>query len=112
MEFGEVLRELLEERGISQKKMAEDLNMAVSTLGNYIRDNREPDFKTLKRMADYFQVSVDYLLDHPYQQTENHKQDHLLELFRIMTPQMQEIYLEQGKILVKHSLKKETISFE
>ena len=65
MEYGEVLREILEERGISQKKMAEDLNMAVSTLGNYIRDNREPDFKTLKRMADYFQVSVDYLLDHP-----------------------------------------------
>ena len=90
--------------------MAEDLNMAVSTLGNYIRDNREPDFKTLKRMADYFQVSVDYLLDHSYQHTENHREDHLLELFRIMTPQMQEIYLEQGKILVKHSLKKETIS--
>ena len=61
MRFGETLRELLAEEGITQKQMAADLNIAASTLGNYIQNSREPDHETLKRIADYFDVSMDYL---------------------------------------------------
>lgn len=87
MHFSDILRELLEERDISQKKLANDLKIAASTLGNYIRDHREPDFETLKRIAAYFQVSV----------------DHLLQLYRSLTPVHQRIYLEQGKAFLKYS---------
>ena len=105
MEFGDILRELLDEREITQKKFAEDLNIAVSTLGNYIRDNREPDFKTLKRMADYFGVSVDYLIDHHADKTSTHEEDHLLQIFRSLSPGMQSSFLDIGIALLKNDRK-------
>ena len=48
MKFGDILRELLEEKELSQKQLAEDLNISASAVGNYVRNNREPDFETLK----------------------------------------------------------------
>ena len=51
MKFGDVLRELLEEQNLSQKQLAAELNISASALGNYIRNNREPDFEILKRIA-------------------------------------------------------------
>ncbi len=103
MNFGEVLRELLDERGITQKQFAQDLNIAVSTVGNYIRDNREPDYKTLKRMADYFNLPVDYLLDHPHEPVKNHREDRLLHLCRILPPETQDTLLDIAAVLVKRS---------
>ena len=38
MLFGDILRNLLEERNLSQKQFAEELKIAPSTLGNYIRN--------------------------------------------------------------------------
>jgi len=63
MKFGDILRDLLEQHDITQKQLAKDLNIAPSTLGNYIQNLREPDFELLKKVAAYFQVSTDYLLD-------------------------------------------------
>ena len=105
MEFGDILRELLDEREITQKQFAEDLNMAVSTLGNYIRDNREPDYHTLKRMADYFGVSVDYLIDHHAGKTSTHEEDHVLQIFRSLSPKMQRSFLDIGIALLKNDKK-------
>ena len=51
LRFGDILRDLLEERNLSQKQMAEDLNISASAVGNYVRNNREPDFETLKKIA-------------------------------------------------------------
>lgn len=62
MKFGDLLRGLLEERELSQKQLATDLNIAASTIGNYIRNTREPDFDSLRRISAYFGVSTDYLL--------------------------------------------------
>ena len=51
MNFGDVLRELLEDRNMTQKQLAADLNIAATTIGNYIRGMREPDFEILKLLA-------------------------------------------------------------
>ena len=64
MAFGDVLRCLLDDRNMTQKDFALKLNIAASTLGNYIQNSREPDFDTLKKIADNFGVTVDYLLEH------------------------------------------------
>ena len=61
MSFGDNLRALIEERGITQKELARKLNIAPSTLGSYVQNVREPDFETLKTIAGYFDVSTDYL---------------------------------------------------
>ena len=63
MSFGDHLRTLLEERSMTQKELAHHLNIAPSTVGSYVQNTREPDFSTLKSLAAYFHVSIDYLLD-------------------------------------------------
>lgn len=101
MSFGDILRKLLNDRGITQKQLAMSLNIAASTLGNYIQDSREPDFETLKRLADFFDVSVDYLLGHRSKKANSFTEDELLHIFRSLTPEQQEIYIEQGKVMIK-----------
>ena len=56
------LRELRQARGLSQLKLAIDLNMNQNTISRYECGEREADYATLIRIADYFDVSIDYLL--------------------------------------------------
>ncbi|MBQ6266240.1 MAG: helix-turn-helix transcriptional regulator [Clostridia bacterium] len=58
------IKELRTSRHLSQLKMAMDLNMAQNTLSRYETGEREPGISELIRIADYFQVSVDYLIGH------------------------------------------------
>lgn len=57
------LRELRKMRGISQLKLALDLNTSQNTISRYETGEREPGIKELIALADYFNVSVDYLLE-------------------------------------------------
>lgn len=101
MTFSDILRLLIEERGLTQKRLAGDLHIAVSTLGGYVQGTSEPDFDTLKRLAEYFEVSADYLLDFRTGKAKSHREDDLLRVFRALTPQQQEIFLEQGKAVLR-----------
>lgn len=56
------LKELRNKRHISQVKMAMDLNMNQNSISRYENGEREADYETLIAFADYFGVSVDYLL--------------------------------------------------
>ena len=57
------LKELRKKRGISQLKLALDLNMNQNTISRYETGEREADYRTLIKFADYFDVSIDYLLE-------------------------------------------------
>ena len=57
------LRELRKERGISQLKLAMDLNTNQNTISRYETGEREPGITELITLADYFDVSLDYLLE-------------------------------------------------
>lgn len=107
MSFGDILRNLLSDRGMTQKELAAQLNIAPSTLGNYIQDSREPDFETLKRIADYFDVSIDYLLDHRSKRANTFQEDELLTIFRAMTQEQRDVYVEQGKVVIRSNGKKD-----
>ena len=56
------LKELRQQKGISQLKLAMDLSMNQNTISRYETGEREADYKTLIKIADYFKVSIDYLL--------------------------------------------------
>lgn len=56
------LKELRTKRRISQVKLAMDLNMNQNSISRYENGEREADYETLVAFADYFGVSVDYLL--------------------------------------------------
>lgn len=100
MRFGDILRMLLEEKDISQKEMAESLNISPSTLGNYIRNLRQPDYETLCKIASYFSVSTDYLLDYHGGAAASPLEDDLIRVFRNLTPEQQKIYIQQGKAFI------------
>ena len=43
-------------------KVAQNIGVSKSAFSNYVRNRRQPDHATLIKIADYFDVSVDYLL--------------------------------------------------
>lgn len=57
------LKELRKARGISQLKLAMDLSTNQNTISRYETGEREPGIVELIALADYFDVSVDYLLE-------------------------------------------------
>ena len=57
------LKELRKSKGISQLKLALDLNSNQNTISRYETGEREPGINELIKIADYFNVSVDYLLE-------------------------------------------------
>jgi transcriptional regulator with XRE-family HTH domain len=57
------LKELRKRRGISQLKLALDLNMNQNSISRYETGERQADYKTLIAFADYFNVSIDYILE-------------------------------------------------
>ena len=57
------LKALREKRGISQLKLAMDLDMNQNSISRYETGAREADYKSLIKFADYFDVSIDYLLE-------------------------------------------------
>lgn len=68
-EMGEILAELRKDKHLLQKDLADFLSISIGTVSNYETGAHEPDFETLCKLADFFQVSTDYLLgrtDLPY----------------------------------------------
>ena len=57
------LKELRNKRNISQIKLAIDLDMNQNSISRYENGVREADYTTLIKFADYFNVSIDYLLE-------------------------------------------------
>lgn len=62
MEFGKLLAQLRKEKGVLQKEVATYLNVTVATISNYEKGVHMPDLNTLTLLADFFDVSTDYLL--------------------------------------------------
>ena len=61
-EFGEMLAELRNDRGITQKELADELFVSAGTISNYENGVHFPDIEKLIALADYFHVTTDYLL--------------------------------------------------
>ncbi|HBM79340.1 MAG: helix-turn-helix domain-containing protein [Clostridiales bacterium] len=62
MTFNERLKALRNKKNIGQKDIAQALGIERSTYTKYETGKSEPDFEMVKKLADFFKVSVDYLL--------------------------------------------------
>lgn len=60
--IGNKIKSLREDKDLSQKALATILGVSPSAIGMYEQNRREPDNEMLNKIADYFDVSVDYLL--------------------------------------------------
>lgn len=103
MIFSERLKELRMEKGLTQNEFAEQFKIAQGTVGNWETGNRQPDFVMLDKIANYFNVSADYLLGiteekRPTVQEDdgprNDKERLILELFRQAPDALQDLALE------------------
>ena len=56
------LKELRMRKGVTQREVAEVIGCAKSTYPKYEREEHEPDIDALCRLADYFGVTIDYLV--------------------------------------------------
>lgn len=99
MKFGDKLRELLEINNLSQKQLGEKLNIAPSTIGNYVRNIREPDHSTLIIFANFFDVSVDYLLGNVCNKKASDEEQLLLTVYKGLNPVYRRVLLEEAKLL-------------
>lgn len=64
------LKELREENGIKRSELARELNINAGTIANYENEIREAPYEYLILFANYFDVSIDYLLGRePYLET-------------------------------------------
>jgi len=84
MSFGQKLVILREEKNMDRDELAKILNISYSAVSKYETDIRFPDQEILKKIADFFQVSTDYLLGrtdirNPYDKDGSIKNDYLFE---------------------------------
>lgn len=59
---GEIIQELRIEAGMKQNDLAKILNVAPSTISSYEQGINKPDYETLTKLSDLFQVNLDYLV--------------------------------------------------
>ena len=57
------LKELRIASGTTQKDVADSIGCTATVYSRYEREEREPDIEMLCRLANYFQVSIDYLVE-------------------------------------------------
>lgn len=62
MKFNEKLKLLRSEKQLSQKQVAEALNVSTRTYSHYESGDREPSINVLIKLCDFFDVSADYLI--------------------------------------------------
>lgn len=102
LDIGNQLRNLLDQDGISQKKLAKELNISTTTLNGYIQNRRQPDAKTVIRLASYFHTTTDYIygltsLRDPFYTPFNADERHLVNMYRGMSEDKKHLFLETGK---------------
>jgi len=62
MGFPERLKELRYQKKLTQEQLGAKVNVTKVSISGYENGNRTPDTETLQKLADFFEVSVDYLL--------------------------------------------------
>ena len=63
LDFGSKLKLLREKYGLSQDQLATRLGYGASTISQYEKGRREPDFKRLREIKEYFNVDYNFLLE-------------------------------------------------
>lgn len=102
MDIGSQLRNLLEEEGITQKQLAEALNISATTLNGYVQNRRQPDASTVIRLASYFHTTTDYIygittIREPLTTPYNADEQHLVNIYRGIPEDKKTLYIETGR---------------
>lgn len=111
MDIGKQLRNLLEQDGITQKELAEALNITTTTLNGYVQNRRQPDAKMVIRLASYFHTSTDYIyglttLRESSTTPYNAEERHLVNIYRAIPEDQKPLFIETGRTFSNFGKKK------
>lgn len=88
------LRELRKAKGLTLEEVASKLGLRNQYISNYELGRRNPDYDTLKKFADFYGVTTDYLLEHDIPQNEEMEED-----IRAIARDMQNMTLQDRQLL-------------
>ena len=113
MDIGSQLRSLLEQEGITQRELAEALNISTTTLNGYVQNRREPDGKTMVRLASYFNTTTDYIygitsIREPVTTPYSAEERHLVNIYRGIPEDKKPLYIETGRTFSNFGKKKKS----
>ncbi|MFB6363174.1 helix-turn-helix domain-containing protein [Paenibacillus elgii] len=60
--IGDKVALLREKQALTQEELSSKINISRASLSHYEKNRREPDYETVVKIADFFKVSIDYLL--------------------------------------------------
>lgn len=84
--LGDRLKELRRRKGLNQKHVATDIGISRARYSHYENNHVEPDTDMLKKLATYYNVTVDYLLGHEIKDindmTEEEIDDEIKEIMK------------------------------
>ena len=116
--FGEKIRDLRKEKNLTQKEMAQALSVTISTLSHWECEYQEPSFKDLVSLADFFEVSTDYLLGLSENDTPAFKnssaptlpkdEKELLELYRQLPFESKQRLIARAEVMLEDTQEKKT----
>ena len=65
------LKELMKKTKTKRETLSNELQIPKATLDNYIAERRQPDIETIKKLAKYFNVTLDELCDYTIEQSKS-----------------------------------------
>jgi len=95
------LKLLRDKKGISQQKLADTIGSNQQSIHRYETGDYEPDIQTLTLLADYFEISIDYLVGRTEirKKTEpvekyalNHEEAALIDMFKGLSPEYKKCF--------------------
>lgn len=103
--IGDRIRKLRIESNLTQKKLAELLDISPSAVGMYEQNRRIPDADSITRLAFIFRVSTDYLLGYKKtaqnEQLLTDKQEQVLSLARKLSDDDMKKLIDYAELLTK-----------
>lgn len=122
--FGDRLKTLRKERNLTQEELANMFFLNKSSVSRYERDNQMPESDTLQKIADYFKVTVDYLLgrsdvrnphktESEFVETDEKRlvQAEKSEQYKTLKDDLIELMIRQGIIKDKSSVNEKHLEF-
>ncbi|MGM0922210.1 MAG: helix-turn-helix domain-containing protein [Bacillota bacterium] len=111
MSFGHKLKLLRKKKGLTQKQLAEKLFLSQSSITRFERDEMLPTSETLNKIANYFDVSIDHLLDRPKHTKSSNLEKAINEAIEELKEEDTLLFMKNGDIdeetveLIKKALK-------
>lgn len=104
MNFGSKITELRKQKGWSQSELAKKLEVSREIVGRYERNDAVPSIEIAKRMADAFEVSLDYLVGSTEQEVDKATLNRLQEINRLSEENKKMVYAFLDSFITKTKL--------